>query len=125
MKKQPWYLDEKLILLSLLLSFNAYSDCLDNAITTTAMVACYETQLEIEEQKLDDMLNKAYKKSDWIAYEIEQSQKYWLQYRDAQCSAIYSFYERGTMRFIAHPSCMVELSKQRQKEIYTSFVKDW
>jgi uncharacterized protein YecT (DUF1311 family) len=89
------------------------------------MVACYETQLEIEEQKLDDMLNKAYKKSDWIAYEIEQSQKYWLQYRDAQCSAIYSFYERGTMRFIAHPSCVVELSKQRQKEIYTNFVEDW
>ena len=115
-----------LIILSIiLLSFNAYSDCLDNAITTTAMVACYETQLEIEEQKLDDMLNKAYKKSDWITYEIEQSQKYWLQYRDAQCSAIYSFYERGTMRFIAHPSCMVELSKQRQKEIYTNFVEDW
>ena len=40
-------------------------------------------------------------------------------------SAIYSFYERGTMRFIAHPSCMVELSKQRQKEIYTNFVEDW
>jgi len=116
---------KKLILLSLLLSFNAHSDCLDNAITTTAMVACYETQLEIEEQKLSDMLNKAYKKSDWISDEIKQSQKYWLQYRDAQCSAIYSFYERGTMRFIAHPSCMVELSKQRQKEIYTSFVEDW
>ncbi len=114
----------KLIPLSILLSLGVHSACLDDAYTTADMSNCYTAELKVEDQKLNVVLNKAYKESSWIAKEIEQSQVAWLQYRDTHCSAIYSYYERGTMRFIARPSCMVELTKKRQKEIYINFIGD-
>ena len=109
------------ILFLLLVSFNAYSACLDDAYTTTDMRECYIAELKIEEKKLDVILNKAYKESSWIADEIKQSQSDWLKYRESHCNAIYSYYERGTMRFIAHPSCMVSLTKERQNQLYINF----
>ena len=109
----------------LLLSFNAYGACLDDAYTTLDMSECYIAELKVEEQKLDGVLNKAYKESDWIIKEIKQSQKDWLKYRESHCSAMYASYGNGTMRLIAHPSCMVELTKQRYKQIYSNFVEDW
>ena len=111
------------ILLLLLISFNAYSACLDGALTTVDMRNCYIVELKVEEQKLNDTLNQAYKESSWIAKEIKQSQEAWVQYRNSHCDAIYSYYERGTMRFIAHPACMVEITKVRQKELYIDFIK--
>jgi uncharacterized protein YecT (DUF1311 family) len=114
----------KLIPLSILLGFNAHGACLDDAETTQSMSDCYTVELKVEERELDTMLNKAYKESSWITEEIKQSQVAWLQYRNAHCNAVYAYYERGTMRFIAHPSCMVELTRQRNNQIYTNFVKD-
>jgi uncharacterized protein YecT (DUF1311 family) len=116
----------KVILLLVILSHNVNSNtCLDGAETTQDMSDCYSRELKIEGQKLDVILSKAYNESSWIIKEIKESQMAWIQYREAHCKAIYSSYENGTMRFIAHPACMVELTKTRQEEIYTNFIKSF
>jgi len=102
-----------------------YGACLDNAKTTLSISDCHIVELKSVERTLNDTLNNAYRESSWIANEISQSQEAWIQYRDTHCSAIYSYYENGTMRLIAHPSCMVELTKQRQEEVYKNFVKSY
>jgi uncharacterized protein YecT (DUF1311 family) len=106
------------------ISLSAHSACLDNAYTTLDISECHIEEYKVEGQKLESTLLQAYSKSDWITNEIKLSQEVWMKYRDAHCGAIYTSYGRGTMRLIAHPSCMVELTKQRQKELYTNFVKD-
>ena len=111
----------KYLLPFLLLSFNAYSACLDDAYTTVDMMDCYTEELKVEGQKLEDTLTKAYKDSDWIANEIRLSQEAWMKYREAHCNAIYTSYGRGTMRLIAYPSCMVRLTKQRTEGLQRSF----
>ena len=112
----------KLILLLIVLSFNVNSTSLDGADTTQAISNCYLSEFEIEEQKLNIMISRAYEESSWINKEMKKSQAAWLQYRKSHCDAIYSYYEKGTMRFIAHPACMVDLTKKRQIEIYTNFI---
>jgi uncharacterized protein YecT (DUF1311 family) len=104
---------------------DVYSACLESAKTTLSITDCHIVELKSVERTLNDTLNNAYRESSWIENEIRQSQEAWVQYRDTHCSAIYSYYENGTMRLIAHPSCMVELTKQRQEEIYTNFVKSY
>lgn len=104
---------------------DVYSACLESAKTTLSISDCHIVELKSVERTLNDTLNNAYRESSWIANEISQSHEAWVQYRDTHCSAIYSYYENGTMRLIAHPSCMVELTKQRQEEIYTNFVKSY
>ena len=106
------------------MSFDTLSDCLDDAYTTIDMSNCYTAELKMEEQRLGMTLNEAYNESNWIAKEIKDSQIAWVQYREAHCKAVYSYYEKGTMRFIAHPSCMIELTKKRQQEIYINFAGD-
>ena len=119
------HLKVKLILLSILFSSNIHSACLDNAYTTLNISDCYMKELAVAEYELRNTLNDAYKESNWIADEIKQSQSDWLKYRESHCSAIYKSYGNGTMRLIAHPSCMVDLTKERQNQIYVEFVKGY
>ena len=119
----------KILISLLLIGFNTYADthkdCLDAAVSTVEISACHIAELQIENQKLNEMLDKAYKESDWIAQEIKQSQDNWIQYMESHCRAIHAFYGNGTMRLIAYPACKIELTKQRQKQLYISFVGDW
>lgn len=107
------------------ISLSAHSACLDDAYTTLDISECYSKEFEIEGQKLEKILLQAYSSSDEIVNEIKLSQEAWMKYRDAHCKAIYTSYGKGTMRLIAYPSCMLELTKQRKKEVYTNFVEDF
>jgi len=106
------------------ISISAYSACLDDAYTTLDISECHIEEYKVEGQKLERTLLQAYSSSDNVVNKIRLSQEVWMKYRDAHCKAVYTSYGSGTMRLIAHPSCMVELTKQRQKELYTNFVKD-
>jgi uncharacterized protein YecT (DUF1311 family) len=114
----------KLILPFILLSLNVQADCLDDAISTLDIRDCYIAELKIEEQKLGDMLSKAYKNSDYIIKEIKKSQGDWLRYRKSQCDAVYYSYGSGSMRLFAPTACMVELTKLRQNRIDMDFIKN-
>lgn len=106
----------------LLLSFNAYGSCLDEADTTLDISQCYSQMLKVEEGKLKKTLLQAYDTSDWVVDEIKLSQESWVSYKNSHCGAVYASYGRGTMRLIAHPSCLVDLTKQRRIELQNNFI---
>lgn len=91
--------------------------------STMEMRRCFMNKLIIEEQKMDRALKKALKSSDWVAIEINQSQEAWIKYRDAHCGAVWVKDISGTIRFISYPICLVDLTKQRTKEILQSFTR--
>jgi uncharacterized protein YecT (DUF1311 family) len=113
----------RLILPLVLLSLNTQANCLDDAISTLDIRDCYIAEIKIEEQKIDEILGKAYKISDHIIKEIKKSQNDWLRYRKSQCDAVYYSYGRGAMKLIAPEACMVELTKQRRKQIDIDFIR--
>ena len=90
--------------------------------STIEMRACLMDELKVEEHKLDKVLNRALKSSDWIAKEINQSQEAWIKYRDAHCNAVYSL--GGSIRLVSHPSCLLDLTKQRTQKLLNSFTRD-
>lgn len=112
-----------LILLLFSFSFNANAniDCREDG-STMEMRVCFIDELKVEEYKLDKALNRALKSSDWIAKEINQSQEHWIKYRDAHCNAVYSL--GGSIRLVSHPSCLLDLTKQRTQKILNSFIRD-
>lgn len=112
-----------LLLTLLLLSFNTHSACSGQDKTTIGISECYMEEYKVEGKQLEKTLTQSYNTSGEISNEIRLSQKAWMKYRDTHCKAIYASYGRGTMRSIAYPSCMVELTRQRQKELYKNFVK--
>lgn len=91
--------------------------------STMEMRACFMSELKVEEQKLSNALEKALKSSDWISKEINQSQDAWIKYRDAHCGAVWSSDSPGTIRLISYPSCLVDFTKQRTKNILQSFIR--
>ena len=92
--------------------------------STMEMRACFIDELKIEEGKLAKVLDGALKSSDWVAREIERSQNAWIVYRDAHCDAVYNSADGGSMRFVEHPQCLIELTKQRTKNLLMGFVRD-
>jgi uncharacterized protein YecT (DUF1311 family) len=52
---------------------------------------------------------------------LELSQKIWLQYRSAACSAVSDLYEGGTMGPTALALCKAEIAKQRAKFLHDNF----
>ena len=55
---------------------------------------------------------------------LELSQKMWLQYQSAACSAVSDFYEGGTMGPTAAALCKAEIAKQRAKFLRDNFGAD-
>ena len=89
--------------------------------STIEMRACFVDELKVEEEKLAKALSTALKSSDWIAKEINQSQDAWIRYRDTHCNAVYSL--GGSIRFVSHPLCLLDLTKQRTIDILESFTR--
>jgi len=113
------------ILIALSIVFNnslASIECREDG-STMEMRACFISELKVEEQKLSSALEKALKSSDWVAKEIKQSQNAWIKYRDAHCGAVWSSDSPGTMRLISYPSCLVNLTRQRTKDVLRSFTR--
>ena len=91
--------------------------------STMEMRAGFMDELKVEGQKLAKALGRAIKSSDWVAKEINQSQDAWVKYRDAHCGAVWHSDNPGSIRLISYPSCLVNLTKQREKNLLQSFTR--
>lgn len=105
------------------MNINAEIKCKEDG-STMEMRACFIDELKIEEDRLAKALDAALDSSDWVAREINRSQNAWIVYRDAHCDAVYSSSSGGTIRLIEYPLCLVELTKQRTKNLLMSFTSD-
>lgn len=99
----------------------------DKAITTLDINECAKQDLD----RAEEILNKTYRsvlarlakdgKDDSDAAQARQeligAQRIWITYRAADCKAIYTLWQSGTMRTLMHHSCMKGHAEQRTKEL--------
>jgi|GEM_PF-288163 len=95
-----------------------FSLCMDKANSTTmVMLDCIDT----ETKRQDGRLNKAYKEamaqlSPDRKKQLQQAQRAWIGYRDANC-AFYADPEGGTMARLVASDCFMSATATRAKEL--------
>ncbi|EAT2981428.1 DUF1311 domain-containing protein [Salmonella enterica] len=117
---------KKALILCLMFSFSSMADqygaCIDKSDGITSNIRDCDAQ---EMERLDHLLNKAYKH---IINELKQNeqleqvnrlkeaQRAWLKYRDANCGFIYSE-TGGTIDLLNGDGCIIEMTKDRTKQL--------
>ena len=95
---------------------------------TTDLVDCLSKAMD----SADALLNKVYQKvrknlEGDDAKKLVETQRIWIKYRDANCSAERALYDGGTGAFPAYLACMEAMTRARTKELqvtYTVRLKD-
>ena len=99
----------------------------DKAITTPDINQCARKSLD----RAEAILNKTYRGllarlandgrdfPDFAQARVEliKAQRIWITYREADCTAIYTLWQSGTIRSLMHLSCMQSHAEQRTKEL--------
>lgn len=97
---------------------SAFSSCMDKSDGVTAgMIDC----IGAEHKRQDARLNKAYKalvaeQTPARKKELQDVQRLWLKYRDANC-AFYYDPDGGSMARINANSCMLDMTADRALEL--------
>lgn len=122
------------LFLSLVLSFRAHAeDACANAFTTPEINKCEKQVFEATEKKLETAFQAALKYIDTKVEDTQQrndtrqalveAQRLWVQFRDKDCDALYTFWRDGTIRGWMYWTCMSARTESRIKEL-ASFGKD-
>ena len=108
------------LLFALFVSFNSYANCLSDAETASEMHNCLTSELEIERELMHKALEMTYETSSGdLLYEIRQSQRDWIKYRDTHCSIVRQRYSQGDVGVIAFPLCLLDMTQLRTEELRT------
>lgn len=98
------------------------------AVSTVEVTTCMQNVLKARDRELNvayQELLKTLVKSDAgdttdyarVRRELTAAQRAWVQYRDNDCNAQYSYWAQGTIRGPRHLGCMVERTEQRTREL--------
>ncbi|MCK7595620.1 lysozyme inhibitor LprI family protein [Pseudomarimonas salicorniae] len=104
----------------------------DSAVTTVELNACAAKELE----KAEEALNATYRRvlgqlaeageSDPDAKlareQLVAAQRLWIKYREADCRAVFTLHQSGTMRTLMELGCMSGHATQRTREL-ESFIQ--
>lgn len=106
-------------------------DC-DKAIATPDINACAYADY----QKADAALNAMYKRvldaykdgqgeagSYSTRADLVKAQRAWVQFRDANCNAVYDRWQQGTIRGLMANACLKELTEQRTAQLESQFLR--
>jgi uncharacterized protein YecT (DUF1311 family) len=110
------------LMIALLLSACAGSafalDC-KNAVSTPEINEC----ASVEQKKVEDKLNKVYQQVIKSIGEADtrkalvEAQRAWVQFREADCKAVYEQYKTGTIRTVMYIGCMQQHAEVRIKNL--------
>jgi len=116
------------IFLVVFFSFSALAeeniDC-DNAWTTSAINQCMYKDLVAAEKVMDKYLAKSlerYSEDEVSVSSIKKGQEAWVSYRKEHCGAVYDTWRDGTIRTAMGLGCNLELTHQRTKVLWQSFL---
>jgi uncharacterized protein YecT (DUF1311 family) len=108
--------------------FSSYAfetDICDDPRNTYEINRCLSLKIENAEKVLNKYFVES--KNRYTGYPevlaaISNSQKEWIQYRDAHCDSIYEIYKEGTIRGIMGGSCMLEVTYTRTHELWQNYL---
>ena len=109
-----------ILLFTLIMSFNTYANCLSDAETAAEMHSCLTSELEVERGVMQKALEMAYDTSSGdMLYQIRQSQRDWMKYRDTHCNIVRQKYDQGDIGVISFPLCLLDMTQLRTEELRT------
>lgn len=97
------------------------SPCANVAITTD-LVQCLSKARDSSDAKLNTIyrrLEKALAASDKEL--LTRSERLWIQYRDANCTAERALYDGGTGAYPAYLGCLEAMTRERVKELEITY----
>lgn len=129
----PSYLTAQQAECKSLASANERSECYYNQLkrSEAEMQGAYKHALSLNETnqsgegqqlplpKLDQKLLREHQRS--VVRRLRDSQRLWLEYREASCGAVENKYTGGTIVGEAVPLCKTDLTKQRTKFLRDNF----
>ena len=97
------------------------SPCTGVAITTD-LVDCLSKARDSSDAKLNSLYQSIHKKLDVSdARRLTETQRLWIKYRDANCSAERALYDGGTGAFPAYLGCLEAMTRERTKELQVTY----
>src|SRR3954465_293971 len=93
-----------------------------NVVVTTELTRC----LSDARNRADIKLNSVYKEirhrlEGADAESLTKTQRLWIQYRNANCSAERDLYERGTAKYPVYFACLESLTRGRTRELQVTY----
>ena len=93
-----------------------------NVVVTTELVACLSKERVSSDTALNSLYETIQKRlSGSDAARLTTTERLWIQYRDANCSAERSLYEGGTASSPVYLSCLEAMTRERTKELRITY----
>ena len=118
---------KKILIFALLFSPAAQALNCKEAITTLDIDECAKIEQEKVEAELNSVYQKImkelsvpdteYEKPSEVKSALLKAQRAWVTFREADCNAVYTQYQDGTIRNVMYISCMQARAEQRIKEL--------
>ena len=124
--KKLWIISGLLVSSSVMaLSQETKVDC-DNAYSTLEINQCAADKFDAADQQLQVYLTKSIQQNSTdkaLVDAIQTAQKQWLQYRQAECNAVYTQWQQGTIRGVMTLSCKLALTQQRTLTVWENYLR--
>jgi len=92
-------------------------------VTTSDLVSCLSKANDASDAKMNSVYQNIRKKLEGDdASRLVETQRIWIKYRDANCSAERALYEGGTAKYPAFLACMEAMTRMRTKELQITYV---
>ena len=92
------------------------------AVVTVELAACLEKARASSDAELNAVYSDIRKRLDETeARQLVGTQRFWIQYRDANCEAERDLYGNGTGRGPAYLACLEAMTRLRAKELRVTY----
>jgi uncharacterized protein YecT (DUF1311 family) len=93
-----------------------------NAVTTLDMAKCFSNAKAASDAEINSLYQQIRKKLD--ADDVKRlavAQRFWIQYRDANCLAERSLYDGGTASGPVYLACLEAMTRARTRELRLAY----
>ncbi len=93
-----------------------------NAVVTSDKVSCLSGAKDASDAKLNSVYQSLRKRLEGEdADRLLETQRIWIKYRDANCSAERALYGGGTATHLAYLACIEAMTRARTKELQITY----
>ncbi|WP_421950131.1 lysozyme inhibitor LprI family protein [Pelagibacterium sp.] len=98
---------------------NSCMETEDGGYTTIGMVDCMSRETDWWDSQLNASYSSLRETLDTNLFEtLQDAQRSWIAYRDKSCGFEYDMWGDGSMRSIAHASCMLDETARRAETLW-------
>jgi uncharacterized protein YecT (DUF1311 family) len=93
-----------------------------NVVVTAELTNCLSEARDAADAKLNSVYKEIRSRLEGAdAESLTKTQRLWIQYRDANCSAERDLYEGGTAKYAVYFGCLESLTRGRTRELQVTY----